>query len=343
MRKMVISVACILLAVFLLFSCETTTANEEMNSDTVSSNSSNDSDSICTENHDEISASDSSAVSYLPIIPETEIPLTRPDSHLLVIRGSEGVIVEWGEAISLKDSNGCDLTLTDADNKYSYVCFPVKFVKFFDSTICRRGTSASDSIMSTYYYNNGRPGELKTPLYNILDSETKEELSGYYSDVMIVRSEYAHIIEKGTSSLFFFTDFIVFPCPFYAEKGCCETIHALTPPRYDVHTNNPEEMNLGIGAKPFMFPIVDNRIVIEDDMLRKDKITEKSERIYKENGFDFVCYVDSIITIFSNLNMDLVKLGLDDNLFRDGMTVEELEEYLELVTKEDTFAPLFED
>ena len=345
MKKNIIFFVCILSAVFLLFSCETTTANEETNSDTVSSNSSNDSDSICTENDDEISASDSSAVSYLPIMPEPYIPLARPDHHLRFI-GSEGIIVEWGEAISLKDSNGCDLTLTDVDNKYSYVCFPVKFVKFFDSTIYRSGmctSEAAPSIMSDYYYNNGRPGELKTPLYNILDSETKEELSGYYNDVMVVRSEYAHIIEKGASYLFFFTGFVDFPCPFYNEKGCCETIHALTPPRYFVRRNNLEEKILGIGAKPFMFPIVDNKIVIEDDMLRKDKITEESERIYKENGFDYVSYVDGITTFFSNANMHLVKLGLDDNLFRDGMTVEELEEYLELVTKEETFAPLFED
>ena len=333
MKNVIISVACILLAIFLLFSCETTT-NEKIDSANVSLSDSNpvssDSlDSICRKIYTH----------------EPDPPPTRPESHLLLI-GSEGIIVEWGEAISLKDSNGCDLTLTDADNKYSYVCFPVRFVKFFDSTIYRSGmyaSKAAPSIMSDYYYNNGRPGELKTPLYNILDSETKEELSGYYSDVMIVRSEYAHIIEKGTSSLFFFTDFIVFPCPFYAEKGCCETIHALTPPRYDVHTNNPEERNLGIGAKPFMFPIVDNKIVIEDDMLRKDEFTEKDERFYREYGFDYVNYVDGITTIFSNVNMDLVKLGLDDNLFRDGMTVDELEEYLELVTKEETFAPLFED
>ena len=46
--------------------------------------------------------------------------------------------------------------------------------------------------------------------------------------------------------------------------------------------------------------------------------------------------------ITEEANEMLKKLGLTDNLFRDGMTIDELDEYFNLVTNKDTFAPLFE-
>ena len=44
----------------------------------------------------------------------------------------------------------------------------------------------------------------------------------------------------------------------------------------------------------------------------------------------------------NRINDYFLRLGLGDKLFRDGMTVDELEEYYDLVTDYNTFAPLFE-
>ena len=55
-----------------------------------------------------------------------------------------------------------------------------------------------------------------------------------------------------------------------------------------------------------------------------------------------LCMVDELEERFKTTNSYLTKLGLTDNLFRDGMSVGELEEYFDLVTDKNTFAPLFE-
>ena len=79
------------------------------------------------------------------------------------------------------------------------------------------------------------------------------------------------------------------------------------------------------------YTIIENRIVIPDEF----------EPI--KNDGPLYGFSDFLTWSFGQANEYLIELGLADNLFRDGMTVEELEEYFELVTDSDTFAPLFED
>ncbi len=46
---------------------------------------------------------------------------------------------------------------------------------------------------------------------------------------------------------------------------------------------------------------------------------------------------------YEYVNNRLISLGYGDKIFRDGITVGELEKYFDLVTDSKTFAPLFED
>lgn len=311
MKKTIVSKLLLLIVIFSIISCGKTSVDETEEADIATSASLASSDETQSPYYD----------TYICGLPDVEPYVETEYSEF---DGYEVVMVEWGDAITIKDSEGEVLDLT-ADDGISYVCFAVKFVKLFESTFKERGIG--ESILS---------GEIHTGLFVELNLETYAEISDGYDEIMLIPAQDAHLIEKGNMNIIFAYDAVYIPY-LHLEKGFFvngqpsynEYVWALTPAPVYTYALHGEYLESG-SKTPFLISVVDGKIVIDN----------KSSYIKTENGKD---YISSQGERFIIANDRLIHLGLDDNLFREGMTVEELEKYFNLVTKTETFAPLFED
>ena len=301
MKKTIVSKLVLSIVIFSIISCGKTSIDETEEADVATSASLASSDETQSPYSD----------TYICGLPDVAPEYSAFNKY-------SAVIVEWGDSVELTDINGnVHSTVYSDEDKHAHICFAVKFIKLFGGTAENREAYKESQNKGDFFYRCFDPRTEHSNLFNALDSKTQDLISAEYDDVMLIPSEYAHLIKKGCMSLLF--------------TECCaiDFPNSQNGKYYEEAVGLSSECKYKPSWELTILPIVDEKLVLEDYIFQMDK----SEKYYIH------LYADEIVTS----NDFLIRLGLDDNLFRDGMTVEELEEYLELVTKEETFAPLFED
>lgn len=200
------------------------------------------------------------------------------------------------------------------DDIRDYVAVAVKFVKTFDSTAHDPEKYGESKDLSDFFGNNF----YKLPL-ELTNAESKASILREYDGVLMISSEHTGLTQKGDRSLILTMHYCFGSSySYYEENNLVEGVSAMTPMvcYYDRE------------GEPDILPFIDEKVVLE-------------EHVLIEHGAGK--YSSLTASYIEESNRYLTELGLTDNLFKDGMMVEELEEYFELVTDSDTFAPLFED
>lgn len=231
-------------------------------------------------------------------------------------KGSNAIVVEWGDILEIGYTTAAPTKLSSAKNDISYALVAVKFIKPFYSTV----DSCEDETLDRYIDGWSNNGE-HSYAYTLLNESIRSEISKNYDDVLFIPYNSINAIEKGRTDLIFLeSDTILFP-----HKCTDDNCYWLS----DYHEIRVSTVcKRRYDDKAVLYPIIDGKVAFGDEFLEKDL-----------GGYYIDPYVDTII----ETNEYLLELGYEDNLFYDGMTVDELEEYFDLVTKMITFAPLFGD
>ena len=157
-------------------------------------------------------------------------------------------------------------------------------------------------------YTSEREDLNDTRKYSLIDEDVREEMKQKYEDVILINSS---AVSKITPGMITFI-------PEVTER-------LVSGERYSGKYAYAEFLTI------WEYPEFIDVIQIIDD---KFSIPEYWSEEGKTEGL--------LNYYFAYTNDMLEKAGLSDAVFRDGMTVEEFEEYFNLVTGSDTFAPIFE-
>ncbi len=141
----------------------------------------------------------------------------------------------------------------------------------------------------------------------------EHDIADKYDDIILVPTVYADEIKKGDTVML----------SLYPNILHCDLVGSATLLTIPIMGTDEDPL--------WAYPIVDLKLVIPNELQPIGY------------GQDTSVYFGSIREEFGRSNEYLIELGLDDNLFRDGMTIEELEAYFKLTTDEKNFAPLFEE
>ena len=236
------------------------------------------------------------------------------------------VIAEFGEPIISNESSGEKSLLTLAVKSvygdHDFNVFPIKIHKKFDATAYSDESFFRADAM--VYKEEAMGIDRDQSLLNfVIDYNNKAEVMSEYDDIVLIKSNFSKDIVIGEKYLFvMFMQAVDY--------------HYIT---YDIEGNEYEHEGL-FGLAPLsdnktkypnIIPVKDGKICLPDDFYKRQSYPNHKS------------FVRSMAYITEEANEMLKKLGLTDNLFRDGMTIDELDEYFNLVTNKDTFAPLFED
>ena len=235
------------------------------------------------------------------------------------------VIAEFGEPIISNESSGEESLLTLAVKSvygdHDFNVFPIKIHKRFDATAYSDESFFRADAM--VYKEEAMGIDRDQSLLNfVMDYNNKAEIMSEYDDIVLIESNFSKDIVVGEKYLFvMFMQAVDY--------------HYVT---YDIEGNEYEHEGL-FGLAPLsdnktkypnIIPVKDGKICLPDDFYKRQSYPNHKS------------FVRSMAYITEEANEMLKKLGLTDNLFRDGMTIDELDEYFNLVTNKDTFAPLFE-
>lgn len=238
------------------------------------------------------------------------------ETEYSAFNNSNCVIVEWGDKLELKDGDGNNIFLRDKRYGKTYVCYPVKYVFMFKSTI----EDELDLVFS---------GEFKNSLYYVLEPNT--EILKDYDDIVAVCSECADLIEKGRTDLVNFQDPVLLD---FSDYGHDESLEL---PIYTYGSTNPSDALLLVASG--CIHRLEHQTYLEDvHKVRLIKINDG--KVDLNNSYDGSAG-NTAYYLFEKANEMLIKTGHEDKIFKDGMTIEELDEYFKLVTNPDTFALLF--
>ncbi len=238
-----------------------------------------------------------------------------------------GVIIEWGDRVTFASGE----MLVGDTAKWSisegeYVGFSVKYIHYFAGT----------AREPYWYLQHKRRNDFFT-YYNccshLLDPETREAVLQNYDDVVVINSLYVDMIEKGRTDFVFMDEVHVFPRSISEGK------------EYPTCVFTPKSFNSDRYGEPILFPIVDGRLVIDDRMydIYEGEIPLGDSRYYEPyrgEHFEDIQYYNGVIGWAEAINSLLITLDRDEILFRDGITIEEMDSYFDLVCKTSTFRPL---
>lgn len=141
--------------------------------------------------------------------------------------------------------------------------------------------------------------------YSFIDEDIRDDFMDDHDDILIVKAECTGSIVKGERALTYISRYGATRLPITSYRG----------------VGFFEIVGYESSGKIDAFPIVDGRVKLPED--------------FYEGG-----YILDWQLLYCNEK--LIQLGLEDRIFRDGMTVRELEEFFEFVTDSETFAPLFD-
>ncbi len=233
------------------------------------------------------------------------------------------IIAEFGEPIISNESSGKESLLTLAVKSvygdHDFNVFPIKIHKKFDATAYSdESFFRADAMVykDDVVMNIDRDQSL---LNFVMDYNNKAEIMSEYDDIVLIKSNFSKDIVVGEKYLFvMFMQAVDY--------------HYVT---YDIEGNEYEHEGLfGLAPlsdnktkRPNIIPVKDSKVCLPNDF-------------YEMNDKSLVRWMAYMT---EEANEMLTQLGLTDNLFRDGMTIDELDEYFNLVTNKETFAPLFEN
>lgn len=140
--------------------------------------------------------------------------------------------------------------------------------------------------------------------YSFIDADIRKDFVNSHDDILLVKAECATRIIKGDTVLTHIDRFYSkrLPINSYTDVGF-----------FEIYGNEAR-------GELEIIPIVDGKIQLPESFFKGNFVLDHA---------------------LLECNDKLTQLGLTDNLFRDGMTIEELDDYFDLVTNKDTFAPLF--
>lgn len=227
------------------------------------------------------------------------------------------VIAEFGEPIVSKNSSDGESSLFVLNgeafgNECEFNVFPIKIHKKFESTAYSDEGFFDNKVMELGI------DKTQTYLNLVLDYPNKDEIMDEYDDIILITSTYSEDIVVGEKYLFLMSfGYTDYPHLLWDEYNYDTAIGWM--PESDEETN-----------RPGIILVKDDKICLPENFYEK--------QAYPDNKY----YIKRMARYSEEANEMLKKLGLTDNLFRDGMTIDELDEYFNLVTNKETFAPLFE-
>lgn len=142
--------------------------------------------------------------------------------------------------------------------------------------------------------------------YSLIDEDIRDDFMDNHDDILIVKAECTDSIVKGERVLTYISRYGAtrLPITSYRGVGFFEIVGYESSGEIDA------------------IPVIDGKVKLPEDFYEGNHLLlEWQLSICREN---------------------LIKLGLEDRILKDGMTVKELDEFFELVTDSETFAPLFD-
>lgn len=228
------------------------------------------------------------------------------------------VIAEFGEPICSSDGESL-LTFTGKGHFLGeFNVFPIKIQKKFEATANSRESFFYTQVL-VKKEEDPSIDRTQTYLNVVLDYPNKDEIMTDYDDIILIESAYAADITAGEQYL----ALIAYGYADYQHVRLGEYEHETAigwMPIGDHETNRPD-----------IILIKDGKICLPDDFYERQPEPDQEY------------FVKSLANYTEDANEMLTRLGLTDKLFRDGMTIDELDEYFNLVTDELLFAPLFEN
>ena len=229
------------------------------------------------------------------------------------------VIAEFGEPICSSDGEAL-LTFTGESNsrECEFNVFPIKIHKKFEAT-----ANSSESFFYTpvLVKKEEDPSIDRTQTYLnvVLDYPDKDAIMTDYDDIILIESAYAADIMAGEQYLvpiaYGYADYPHIRLGEYERETAIGWM-----PIGDHETNRPD-----------IIPVKEGKVCLPDDFYERQPEPDQEY------------FVKRMATYTEEANEMLTRLGLTDKLFRDGMTIDELDEYFNLVTDELLFAPLFRE
>ncbi|MBQ2377796.1 MAG: hypothetical protein II297_05275 [Clostridia bacterium] len=228
------------------------------------------------------------------------------------------VIAEFGEPIRLSNS---EALLTFAGKYHfrgEFNVFPIKIHKKFEATNYSRESFFYTPVL-VKKEEDPSIDRTQTYLNVVLDYPNKDDIMTSYDDIILIESAHAADIIVGKQYLvpisYGYADYPHIRLGEYErETAICWM------PICDHETSRPD-----------IIPVKDGKICLPDDFYERQPEPDQEY------------FVKRMATYTEEANEMLTRLGLTDKLFRDGMTIDELDEYFNLVTDELLFAPLFRE
>ena len=188
--------------------------------------------------------------------------------------------------------------------------YPIKILRKFEATAYSPGGDYFPFMLQEWEAQGDyRPQSCFN--YSI-DYRNKDEIMGQYDDIIMIDSDTNVAIGEQYCLSVYRMD-TKYP------DDASEEYRVAWAPMYDLGS-----------MKPILISLKGDKICLPEGYYEKRTDNKKG-------------YATYLASVMENTNEKLTQLGLTDNLFRDGMTIDELDEYFNLVTNKETFAPLFED
>ena len=245
-------------------------------------------------------------------------PIVPPMQEYAAFRNFSFVVAEFGEPILPADpSDGATPLLFEAikspDIAKQCFAYPIKILRKFEATAYSTDEDYKSFFPATLQEWQAPENYRPQSLFNYaVDYRNKDEIMAEYDDIILIDADTKVAIGEPYCLSVYYAHLK------YPEDLSEEFRFPLTP-MYDLVT-----------MKPILIPVKDDKICLPEEYYQKKPYPKEKEYVYM------------LAVLAEDANEMLTQLGLTDNLFRDGMTLDELDEYFNLVTNKETFAPLFE-
>ena len=271
-----------------------------------------------TANSDRETVTDTEQDLYLDNSTGIPAPVVPPMKEYAAFRNFSFVFAEFGEPILPANlSDGTNPLLFEAikspDIAKQCFAYPIKILRKFEATAYSKDEDCKSFFPAMLQEWEAQGDYRPQSLFNYaVDYRNKNEIMAEYDDIILIDADTNVAIgEQYCLSVYYM--------PLKYPDDLSEEFRFPLTPMYDLVT-----------MKPILIPVKDDKICLPEEYYQKKSYPKEKEYVYM------------LAVLAEDANEMLKKLGLTDNLFRDGMTVDELDEYFNLVTNKETFAPLFE-
>lgn len=245
-------------------------------------------------------------------VPQTDTDTEAPSSDTIPIDtadcedGWESYSLQYGSMVILEIGEICELEYVPSENRPEYVGVGVKIVMDLEET-----------------FNGQNYEEKRSQRMEFVAAEDRERIFNEYDDVILIEASMLDEIPVGMTV---FTPLFGQSLEGVSQKQTA-TFFEIRPLLLFSERNADSEY--GCERVPELMYVIDGKISVP-------------ERIKKGSGLHYL-EGNMFIYTLEEANRNLIRVGRENQLFYDGMTIEELKNYIRTASNEFWFEPLHEN